>query len=124
MKVDRRVTWDVINDDATLHALTGAATVGAWTAVAVPSLKDPALILSAVWQDGRVWAFIDKKKAVSSRMMIESVREFHAVLAAAEVQEVHGIRDPKVPARWMEWLGAKKINEVIDGQEVWMWRHG
>lgn len=121
MKADAVAIWEVVPDDATLHALTEAVEVGEWVAVAVPSLRDPALVLSAVWRDGRVWAFINKRASVGVLTFVKSVRAFHDVLRESDVPCVHGLRAEGVPARWMEWLGAVRTDETFNGQEVWVW---
>jgi hypothetical protein len=121
MRVDE--PWEVISDDATLDRLTNVSGLGAWTAVAVPSIDKVCLVLCAVWMNGTVWAFIDKKRPISSRRFVSAVRQFHSVLRDGGTTEVLGVRQKDVAPRWMEWLGAVKTNERVNGLEVWAWRN-
>ena len=117
MKAD----WEVIEDKEVLERLTGASVDVEWTAVAIPTIEGARAVLAAANKGDRVWAFIDILRPIGSLSLVKAVKDFHACLQGGGMTTVYGIRAPHVPARWMEWLGARKTDETVNDEEVWVW---
>jgi hypothetical protein len=119
MKAD----WELVPDDAALERLTGVSAPQEWAAVAVPSIERPSAILTAVWMQDAVWAAIDIRGPIMPVTFCRAVKAFHGILKETGVTRCLGIRAAHVHPRWMEWLGAVRTGDMIEGEEVWQWQN-
>jgi hypothetical protein len=77
-----------------------------------------------IGDDNRVWGFIDLRPCARTPLLYRYVKRFLEERKEDGVKEIYVTRDASIETseEFLKRIGFHKTNEILEGNEVWIWR--